>query len=405
MYRNGPFFTAALAALIAGPAFAQDPVDQGPKNASFEPAFENQTRAPAMESGVTLAVEEFSGTLVHPWGIDALPDGGWLVTERPGRMRVVAEDGTLSDPIDGLPEVYNERQGGLLDVKIGPNFAEDRVIFWTYAKPMGSGESGTAAARGVLSEDMTAVTEVMDIFVQTPSSPSPMHYGSRIVFDGEGHAFITTGEHFTREERQFAQDLDTTYGKLVRVALDGSTPEGNPYNESARSEAAAEVWSYGHRNMQGAAVHPETGDIWTIEHGPAGGDELNLIEKGANYGWPEISYGVNYNGSPIGTGEAVQDGMTQPRYYWDPVIAPGDMVFYDGEMFSDWTGDLLIASLNPGGLVRLSLDGDTVTGEERFLTGDRRMRDVAVAPDGAILVLWDSPDGAVLRLTPEEMSN
>lgn len=400
MTKTTTSLTGILAALIAAPALAQDPVEQGARNADFEPAFENQTRAPAMDSGVTLMAEEFSGELVHPWGIDALPDGGWLVTERPGRMRVMADDGTLSDPIAGLPEVFNERQGGLLDVKVGPNFAEDRMIYWTYSKPLNDGESGTAAARGVLSEDMTEVTEVADIFVQSPSSPSPMHYGSRIVFDGEGHAFITTGEHFTREERQFSQDLDTTYGKVVRVELDGTIPVDNPYAGEARSEAARQVWTYGHRNVQGAVIAPD-GQLWTIEHGPAGGDELNKIEKGTNYGWPVISYGINYNGDPVGSGEAVQDGMAQPRYYWDPVIAPGDMTFYVGEMFSDWNGDLLIGSLAPGGVVRLSLDGDTVTGEERFLPGEYRIRDVAVAPDGAILALWDDPAGAVLRLTPE----
>ncbi|MBV0913595.1 PQQ-dependent sugar dehydrogenase [Anianabacter salinae] len=405
MTRQTSLFAGALFSLIAAPAVAQDPVEQGAPNAGFEPAFENQTRAPAMDSGVTLTASEFSGELVHPWGIDALPNGGWLVTERPGRMRVMSEDGTLSDPIEGLPEVLAERQGGLLDVKVGPDFAEDRMIYWTYAKPMENGESATAAARGVLSEDRTEVTEVEDIFVQSPSSPSPMHYGSRIVFDGEGHAFITTGEHFTQEEREFAQDLDTTYGKVVRVALDGTVPEGNPYTGEARSDAARQVWSYGHRNVQGAAIHPETGQLWTIEHGPAGGDELNRIEPGTNYGWPVISYGVNYNGNEVGTGDAVQDGMAQPRYYWDPVIAPGDMVFYDGEMFGDWQGDLLIASLSPGGIVRLSLDGDTVTGEERFMMGERRIRDIAVAPDGALLALWDDPNGAVLRMTPEEMSN
>jgi glucose/arabinose dehydrogenase len=377
---------------------AGDPWPTGPKNADFAPAFPEQTRAPARASGVTPEVERFAGPLEEPWGIDALPGGGYLVTEQPGRLRHVAGDGTISAPISGVPEVLYQRQGGLLDVTAAPDFAQSRRIYLTYAKPLGGGLSATAAATGVLSDDMTALREVEDIFVQTPGSPNPMHYGSRLVFDGDGHLFITTGEHSSRAERVLAQDLGTTYGKVVRLAADGGVPADNPF--TGRADAIDSIWSYGHRNVQGAAIEPGTGRLWTIEHGPAGGDELNAPEPGVNYGWPVISYGVNYGGSAVGAGEAVREGMAQPRYYWDPVIAPSDMIFYDGGMFADWQGDLLIGSLNPGGLVRLELDGDTVTGEERFLEGEYRIRDVEIAPDGAILLLWDSPDGAVLRLTP-----
>lgn len=403
MIRHALPATVSLAISVAvGAAGAQDgaPVEQGARNApALEPAFEGQTRAPAMQSEYSLATETFADGLVHPWGIAALPEGGYLVTERPGRMRHISAEGMLSDPISGIPEVLDERQGGLLDVAIGPDFADSRMIYWTYAKPTGDGMSVTAAARGVLSEDLTSVTEVEDIFVQEPPSPNPMHYGSRIVFDGEGHAFITTGEHFTVEDRQKAQDLASTYGKVIRVAPDGSVPEDNPF--VGEEEGFDTIWSYGHRNIQGADINPETGQIWTIEHGPAGGDELNTPEAGKNYGWPVISYGVNYDGTEVGSGEAQREGMEQPRYFWDPVIAPAGMIFYQGEMFPDWQGDLLIGSLTPGALVRIELDGTTVTGEERLLPDIGRVRDVEETPDGALILLIDAAEGSAVRVTRE----
>jgi glucose/arabinose dehydrogenase len=389
--------------LVAPSAYTQSPapVKQGEPNVpEFEPAFAGQNRAPASDSGVTLAAETFAAPLEHPWGIDILPDGGYLVTERPGRMRVISENGELSEPIAGIPGVLAAGQGGLLDVAVGPTFAEDRMIYWTYAKPLEGGKSATVATRGRLSEDGSEVTEVEDIFVQAPPSPTPAHYGSRILFDGEGHAFITTGDHFTEVERLLAQDLGTTYGKVVRVNLDGSVPEDNPFVD--QEGAIGSIWSLGHRNIQGASLHPELGRLWTIEHGPQGGDELNLIRPGANYGWPVVSYGENYDSSPVGEGTERHVGdFVEPRYYWDPVIAPGGMLFYQGNLFADWQGDLLIASMSPGGVVRIGLDGDTVTGEERLLQDRGRIRDIVEAPDGALLVLVDAAEGAVLRLTPD----
>lgn len=375
--------------LAAAGACAQG-VDQGPKNApGFEPEFPLQTRAPAMQSGVQMTVEEIVTGLDTPWGVAVLPEGGYLVTERPGRLRLI-RDGRMGDPISGVPEVLAQRQGGLLDVALAEDFDESRVVYLTYAKPVSGGTSATAAARGVLSADGTALTEVADIFVQDPPSPNAMHYGSRVVPAGEV-VYVTTGEHFSLKERVYAQDTDTTYGKVVRLKHRGGAAEGNPFGN--------EVWSLGHRNIQGADLRAD-GTLWTLEHGPAGGDELNRITAGANYGWPEVSYGVNYDGSPVGSGNPRAEGFTEPRYYWDPVIAPGGFVFYDGEMFARWQGDVLAASLNPGGLVRLTLDGDTVVGEERFLEGDMRVRDVEVDHDGAILIL-DGGDGRLLRLTPQ----
>lgn len=378
-----------------------EPVEQGPPNVpEFQPAFPEQTRAPAQASGVTLAVEQVAGGLVHPWGIDLLPDGAILVTERPGRLRVVSPDGTLSEPLGGVPEVLAEEQGGLLDVSVGPDYREDGWIYLSYAKPLGNSMSATAAARGKLNEDRTALVEVEEIFVQEPPSPSPMHYGSRIVFDGAGHVFITTGEHFTEEERVLAQELGATYGKIVRLNLDGSVPEDNPF--VGQADAVPSIWSSGHRNIQAAAWNEETGELWEIEHGPQGGDELNLIEPGANYGWPLVSYGEQYSGEPVGTGVAEHtEGLVGPRYYWDPVIAPSGMVFYDGAAFADWQGDILVGSLSPGALVRLDLESDTVVGEERLLQDRGRIRDVAVDEEGAVLVITDQADGELLRLTPE----
>jgi glucose/arabinose dehydrogenase len=264
---------------------------------------------------------------------------------------------------------------------------------------MGGGASATATARGRLSEDGASLAEVEDIFVQEPPSPTTNHYGSRLVFDDAGHVFVTTGEHFSERERQLAQSLSATYGKVVRVNLDGSVPEDNPF--VGREGAIPSIWSYGHRNIQSAALDAE-GQLWIVEHGPQGGDELNRIEPGANYGWPVISYGENYNGTPVGEGVTAQEGMEQPVYYWDPVIAPSGMAFHDGEMFPDWQGDALIGSLTPGALVRLELEGGRVVGEERLLEDEGRIRDVAVAPDGAVLVLTDAGNGALLRLTPED---
>jgi aldose sugar dehydrogenase len=310
-------------------------------------------------------------------------------------MRLIGADGTVSEPISGLPAVAAIEQGGLLDVAIAPDFANSRMVWWTYAKPLANGFA-TAAARGVLSADGTALTDVQDMFVQDPPTIVPVHYGSRVVFDGAGHVYITTGEHFTEENRLRAQDLNTTYGKVIRLTDTGTIPSDNPY---IGIDGDDQIWSYGHRNMQGAAIAPD-GMLWTIEHGPQGGDELNHPEPGRNYGWPLVSYGENYDGTPVGSGLSRMEGVEEPVYYWDPVIAPGGMLFYQGNAFPDWQGDLLIGSLNPGALVRLKLANGRVVGEDRVITDVGRVRDVEELADGGLLLLIDATDGGILRVMP-----
>ena len=336
--------------------------------------------------------------LEHPWGIAILPDGAMLVTEKTGTLRTIAADGTKSEPISGVPEVDTRDQGGLLDVALHPNFAENSFVYISYSEPAANGTTSTAVARGKLSGDTRQLTDVQVIFSQKPKVASTMHYGSRLIFDRDGLLYITLGERSSEEFRGQAQDLDSHLGKVIRVADDGAVPPGNPFVNG--TDALPEIWSYGHRNIQGAALHPETGKLWTIEHGPRGGDEINIPQAGKNYGWPVISHGVNYDGSPVGSGQNSMEGMEPPIYTWTPVIAPGGALFYSGKMFPEWSGNLFVSGLKVKSLVRLELDGETVTHEERFLTDrGQRIRDVAEGPDGELYVLTDEGDGAVLKIS------
>ena len=395
-------FAAALifAACTGSPSSGQQSqngeVAQGPPNSHFTPAFEGQTRAPEARSGVTIHAQEIASGLDHPWAIVFLPDGRMLITERAGRLRVVTREGRISAPIEGLPRVHAQGQGGLLDVVLSPGFAADRTIYWSYAEPRDDGR-GTSVARGRLSADMTRVENVQVIFRQMPARESGGHYGSRLVFDREGRLFVTLGERQRPESRALAQDLLTTLGKVVRINADGSVPADNPF--VGRADARPEIWSYGHRNVQGADLNPDTGVLWTIEHGPRGGDELNIPRAGLNYGWPIVGYGIDYDGSPQHE-SSQREGMEQPVYYWDPVIAPGDMDFYRGSLFP-WRGDILIAGLNSQALVRLNIEGERVTGEERFALGVGRIRDIAESEEGILWIVTDEGNGRVLRLTPQ----
>lgn len=303
---------------------------------------------PASIEGV-VHVETVARGLRNPWGFAFLPDGRIVVTERRGTVRLLERDGRVSAPLSGVPLVVAVGQGGLLDVTLDPGFAQNRVLYLSYAEPGDNGTAGTAVARARLGE--TGLEDVRVIYRQEPKVKSGGHFGSRIVFRNDGTMFVTQGDRFDYKEQ--AQDLESLLGKVVRINVDGTVPRDNPF--VGKSNARPEIWSYGHRNVQGAALHPQTGALWTIEHGAAGGDELNHPEAGKNYGWPVITYGLNYNGRRIGEG-AVKEGMEQPVFYWDPVIAPAGGTFYTGDKYPGWKGNLFAGSLSPGGLVRLVLE-------------------------------------------------
>ncbi|MCP4327992.1 MAG: PQQ-dependent sugar dehydrogenase [Alphaproteobacteria bacterium] len=343
-----------------------------------------------------LKVETVAEGLTNPWGLAFLPDGRMLVSERPGRLRIVEDDGRLSPPLDGLPPIFASGQGGLLDVILDPEVEQNAVIYLSYAEP-GPGGAGTAVARAVLDREGNRISDVEVIFRQAPKTNTGIHFGSRLVFDRAGKLFITIGE---RGERDRAQDFTINRGQVIRINRDGSIPEDNPF--VGREGYRPEVWSYGHRNPQGAALHPDTGEFWEVEHGAQGGDEINIPEAGRNYGWPVISYGRHYSGQKIGVGTH-KDGMEQPVHYWDPSIAPSGMMFYTGDKFPAWKGNLFIGALKFRLVSRLVLDGDTVVAEERILGGlQERIRDVRQGPDGYIYLLTDSGDGRILRVTPAD---
>ena len=332
--------------------------------------------------------------LDHPWGLAFLPDGRMLVTERVGRLRIVSPNGTLSDPIAGVPEVYAEGQGGLLDVALAPDFAQSRMIYLSFAEP-GGGGGGTSVARARLGESENRLENVQVIFRQQPKVGGGAHFGSRLVFARDGTLFITTGD---RQNRPFVQDLSKLQGKVIRIRPDGTIPPDNPFVH--RRGARPEIWSYGHRNMQGAALHPETGQLWTVEHGARGGDELNAPKAGRNYGWPVITYGVDYSGARIGEGQR-KEGMEQPVHYWDPSIAPSGLMFYTGDKFPNWKGNAFVGALGFQLVARLELDGERVRSEERLLEGyGQRIRAVVQGPDGYIYLLTDDDDGRIVRLEP-----
>jgi glucose/arabinose dehydrogenase len=368
-----------------------------PNAAGQRPAFAGQTRAPAPGRFSKVKVETLATGLDHPWAVEALPDGRFVVTEREGNLRVVTKDGRVLPPIAGVPEVVARGQGGLLDVALDRAQGGTLTLCLTYSEPRGEGKNATAAACTTATGDENLQLGPMKvIFRQEPAWDSALHFGSRFVFAPNDLVYITTGERSHMETRGFAQDTDKTLGKVIRLRRDGSVPPDNPF--AARGGAAAQVWSYGHRNLQSAALDAK-GRLWTVEHGPRGGDELNRPEAGKNYGWPVITYGEEYSGSPVGQGITQREGLEQPVYYWDPVIAPCGMAIYSGELFGDWRGSVLIGGLVTQDLVRLTLKDDRVATEERIPLG-ARVRDVVQGPDGAVYVVTDERNGKLLRLSP-----
>ena len=343
-------------------------------------------------------VETVADGLDYVWGIAFLPDGSMLVTEKPGRLRRVTTAGAVSTPIRGLPPVVYENQGGLLDVALHPDFAANRWVYFTYSRP-GAGGSSTALGRGTLSKDMTALRQVSVLWTSGPRFDGAGHFGSRIAFDGKGHLYVGTGDRQQYPSDDIAQRRDNTLGKIVRLRDDGSVPADNPFVGQDGIDPA--IWSYGHRNPQGLAFEPATGMLYELEHGPLGGDELNIIRKGRNYGWPVVSWGVNYDGSPVGTGKHRAPGMVNSIRHWTPVIAPGGMAFYDGRAFKGWRGDILIGGLGAAALVRLEMKDGEIVREQRFLTErGQRIRVVAIGPDGAIYLGTDESPAEILKLAP-----
>jgi glucose/arabinose dehydrogenase len=372
--RSSILAAAGLVALLALPAAAADSL--------------------TLDERFTLTA--VSDELENPWGLAFLPDGRLLVTERPGRLRIVATDGALSEPLANVPEVYHRGQGGLLDVALDPDFANNSTIYISYAEP-GEDGAGTAVSRARLSEE--GLSDLAVIFRQQPKAGSSRHFGSRIVVARDGTLFVTLGDRGLGDP---AQDLQSHIGKVVRINRDGSVPPDNPF--VGRADALPEIWSYGHRNVQGATLDPATGQLWTVEHGAQGGDEINRPEPGKNYGWPVITYGVDYSGASIGEGTA-KPGMEQPIHYWDPSIAPSGMTFYTGDAFPDWRGDLFVGSLKFGYLARLDVEGGKVVREEKLLEDlDQRVRAVRQGPDGNLYLLTDEDESAVLKLAPASKS-
>lgn len=348
----------------------------------------------------SMVIETFVEGLEFPWGLVFLPDGGMLVTERPGTLRHVTADGQLSGPIAGVPQVDARGQGGLLDVALDPDFASNRLVYLSFAEPGEGGTNSTAVARGVLSDDLTQLSELDVIFSQRPKLPSTLHYGSRLVFDADGYLFITTGERSEAEFRVQAQDLGSHLGKVIRILPDGTVPQDNPF--VGTDGALPEIWSYGHRNMQGAALHPETGQLYVSEHGPRGGDELNKIVPGGNYGWPLVTEGTEYSGAPINPPAALPDDLVAAERTWVPSPAPSGLMFYTGEMFPQWQGDAFIGALAGTNLIRVDFDGEQVVGDEfLFDRFPHRVRDVIEGPDGAIYLLIDAQNGQILRLSAQ----
>ena len=364
-----------------------NPVETNPANTSYKPAFSGQTRAGGVKTTTPYKVTLLTSSLSAPWGITSLPDGRLLVTEKSGRMRIVTASGTMSVPITGIPTVNAGGQGGLLGVCVSPSFATDRMVYWVFSENV-TGGTVTAVAKGKLATGETAIENATVIYRANPAANSTLHYGGRIVFDKTGHLLVSTGERSNLATRPLSQSVSGALGKIVRITTDGGPASGNPtFNGTG---ALPELFSIGHRNPQGIALHPTTGELWQSEHGPRGGDEINRVLPGANHGWPTITYGIEYGGQTIGSGIQQQNGMEQPVYYWDPVISPSGMTFYQGNRIPEWQNNLFVGALSGQHIARLVITNNKVTGEERLLTSEgQRFRDLTQGTDGALYAITD----------------
>ena len=369
------------------------------KVTEFEPAFPEQTRAPRVKTEAELDVEVVVEGLGVSWGMEEFDTNRLLVTQRDSAELLIInlEDGSVSDPIEGTPEVNNDEQGGLLDVTIAPDFDESRLVFMTFSQDI-EGGTVTAVGKGVLSEDEASLEDFEVIFQAVPAYDGALHYGGRIIFDDDGNLFLTTGERSDVPIHERAQDLDAYLGKVIHITQDGEAVDTNPFIED--EDALDGIYSYGHRNIQGVDFHPETGDLWIVEFGPQAGDELNIIKPGNNYGWPIVSYGIDYSGEFINDGisEHAAQGFVEPVYYWDPTSAPSGMSFYDNDAIPEWENNLFIGGLAPNYIVRVVIENDLIVGEERLLTEEgERFRDILVTEDGALIATTDG--GLIYKIT------
>lgn len=366
-----------------------------PNSPQYKPAFPGQTRVSGVKTQTALNVQVLSDQLKKPWAVVSLPDGRLLITEKGGSFRIATSEGTVSEPITGAPQVDDSGQGGLLDVVPDPDFLKNRVIYWSFSEPV-SGGNHTSVARGRLANNEKTIENAEVIYRTVPTYNGRLHYGSRLAFGKDGYLYVSSGERSDLATRPKAQQLDAALGKILRITKDGNPAPGNPF--ATTPGALPEIWSYGHRNPQGLAFNSITGELWESEMGPRGGDEINLIQPGKNYGWPVITYGIEYSGKTIGDGITQKAGMEQPAYYWDPVQSPSGITFYTGSQIPEWKGNLFVGGLSSKHIARLVIVNNKVTGEERLL-GDQnqRIRDVEEGKDGALYAVTD--EGRLYRVS------
>jgi len=390
------YYSKSFALLSAALAFntlqlsvakAQVPVETQPPTADFKPAFEGQTRVAGVKTSTPLNISIINGKLENPWAISVMPDGGFLITQKQGSMVVLNADGKLRKKITGLPKVDASGQGGLLDVTLDPNFAKNRMVYWAYSEPQDKGVL-LAIAKGKLSADESKIENQKVIYRATPAHTGKLQYGSRIVFDKNGNLFVSTGERSDKEIRVQAQYLNSSLGKVLHLTTDGKPVPNGPF--AGKADARPEIYAYGLRNPDGLAINPETGDLWESEFGPRGGDEINIIKPGKNYGWPIITYGIEYSGKKVGDGIQQKEGMEQPIYYWNPVLSPGSIAFYNSNVIPEWKGNLFVGGLSGSHISRLVIKNNKIVGEERLLEGKgERFRDL-VEKNGAFYAVTDN---------------
>lgn len=363
------------------------PVETKAPNSDYKPAFTGQTRIGSVKTTTPYENKVLTEALKSPWGITSLPDGRLLITEREGTMRLVTQAGQVSEPITGLPSVNAGGQGGLLGVRVDPQFAANRMVYWVFSEPRSDGNL-TAVAKGKLSADEKKIENPTVIYRATPAYKGTLHYGGRILVSQDGNLIISTGERSDLVTRPQAQSLNSGLGKVIRITKDGQPASGNPF--AGNANARPELYSYGHRNVQGLAIHPVTGDIWEGEFGPRGGDEINRIQPGKNYGWPTITYGIEYSGEKVGAGIQQKEGLEQPVYYWDPVVSPSGMTFYTSDAIPEWKNNLFVGALSGMHIVRLVIENNKVVGEERLVADQlQRFRDITQGNDGALYAITD----------------